>query len=349
MENNMTDTGRGYVAHLIVFGFAIAVATPAVAREQIRAVGSSTVYPFITIAAEQFGQDGDFKTPIVESTGTGGGFKLFCEGLGDDKPDISNASRKIMESEIAQCKKNGVTDIAEFAIGYDGIILANKKGAPLLDLSKKEIFMALARELPGADGKMVKNNFRSWKEINKNLPDYPIEIYGPPPTSGTRDAFVELVMEKGCQAFSEFAKAYPDEKARKRACHMIREDGKYVESGEDDNIIVQKLSSNEKTLGILGYSFMEENAGKIQASKIEGVAPNFETIENGQYSVSRSLYIYVKKQHIGKVPGIAQFVREVTSENAAGTDGYMTTKGLLPLNAEERKAAQDAAKKLASE
>lgn len=227
-----------------MLGICVAGTSPALAREQIRIVGSSTVYPFVTIAAEQFGQNGVFKTPIVESTGTGGGIKLFCEGIGERTPDISNASRPMMDSERALCAKNGVTDIVEVTLGYDGIVVANKKNAKLFDLTKKQLFLALARELPGPDGKAIKNPHQTWKDVDGSLPDQIIKVYGPPPTSGTRDAFVELVMEEGCEGVPAFAELYPDAKERKKYCHLIREDGRYVESGEDDNVIVQKLSSD---------------------------------------------------------------------------------------------------------
>jgi phosphate transport system substrate-binding protein len=323
----------------------LAAASPAAARDQIRIVGSSTVYPFVTAAAEQFGQEGAFKTPIVESTGTGGGFKLFCEGTGKRTPDISNASRKITDSERELCAKNGVTEVVEVPIGYDGIVLASKKGGTVLNLTKRQLFLALARELPGEDGKTLrKNPYTSWKQVDATLPDWPIAVYGPPPTSGTRDAFVELVMEKGCG--KELDLAIPDEKKRKKACHLIREDGRYIESGEDDNIIVQKLVSNQHAFGILGYSFYEENTDKIQANQVEQVLPSYETIESGSYSVSRSLFVYVKAQHVGATPGLAEFMRELTSSGAVGEDGYVTAKGLLPLNASERQTMAAAVKTL---
>lgn len=312
------------------------------AREQIRAVGSSTVYPFTSAAAEQFGRSGKFKTPIVESTGTGGGFKLFCGGVGESTPDISNASRPITENEKATCKQNGVTNVVEIPVGYDGIVFANAKGATPFNLTKKQIFLALAREIPQG-GKLVKNTYQKWNEIDPSLPAQTIEVYGPPPTSGTRDAFVELVMEEGCKGIQEFAAAYSDEKERKKACTMLREDGKFVEAGEDDNLIVQKLASNRNALGIFGYSFLDENRAKVQASKVDGIEPTMDSIETGKYKVSRSLYIYVKGDHLGKVPGIAEFAAEMTSEAAVGPNGYLTAKGLLPLHANEKKLAQERA------
>lgn len=319
--------------------------TAAEARDQVRAVGSSTVYPFVTAAAENFGKGGKFKTPIVESTGTGGGFKLFCAGVGHDTPDISNASRPITQSEKDMCKQNGVSDIAELMIGYDGIVFANSVKAKPFALSKRDVFLALAREIP-KDGKLVKNPYTQWNEVNPKLPAQKIEVYGPPPTSGTRDAFVELVMEKTCESFPEFKAAYADEKARKGACKMLREDGKFVEAGEDDNLIIQKLEANANAVGIFGYSFLAENKQKIQAASVDGVAPDFKNIENGSYGVSRSLFIYVKNQHIGQVPGLAEFAREVVSPGAIGANGYLIDKGLLPLHAEAMKATQSAAAKL---
>ena len=320
--------------------FLIIAAPPALAQDQIRAVGSGTVYPFVAIAAEQFGLNGTFPTPIIEATGTGGGFKLFCSGAGDDTPDINDASRRIADSEKKLCAKNGVTGIEEIPIGFDGIILAGKKGAPL-DLTKKQLFMALARELPDNTGALVKNTSQTWKDVDPMLPARPIEIYGPPPTSGTRDTFVELVMDKACAQFPEFAKAYADENARKKACGLLREDGKYIEAGEDYNIVVQKLSADANALGIMGFGFYDENVHRLQASDIEGVAPDIDTIESGYYGISRRLYVYVKTQHIGRVPGMVEFLRELTGDNAVGPEGYATNKGLVPLADNERKAVQE--------
>ena len=333
---------EGFLLGLIAIWLMPISPAGAVERQQIRVVGSSTVYPFVTAAAEQFGQAGEFRTPIVEAMGTGGGIKLFCEGIGASKVDMANASRKMTDSEREQCRKNGVTEIVELPIGYDGIILVNQKGATLLNLSKEQIFRALARELPGADGALVPNPYQRWNEIDASLPAVEIEMYGPPPTSGTRDAFSELVMEKGCAEVKEFARLYPDDKVRKKMCHLMREDGRYIESGEDDNIIIQKLSTNAGALGILGYGYYEENAGKVQAAKINGVMPSYDTIEDGSYKVSRSLYVYIKREHIGLVPGIAEFAREMISEHASGSEGYMTAIGLLPLSPAQREQARAA-------
>lgn len=314
-------------------------------RDQIRIAGSSTVYPFVTAAAENFGKAGKFKTPIVESTGTGGGFKLFCSGADLNTTDINNASRKITTSEVELCGKNGVKNIAELTIGYDGIVLANAVKGPEIALSRKDIFLALARQVP-KDGKLVANPYTKWNEVNPKLPAQAIEVYGPPPTSGTRDAFVELVMEKGCDAFPEYQAAMPDDKARKDACKLIREDGKYIEAGEDDNLIIQKLQANPNALGIAGYSYLAENKSKVKGASIDGVKPDYKNIEDGSYAISRSLFIYVKGEHIGKVAGLAEFAKEVTSSGAIGEDGYLVQKGLLPLHKDELKKTQAAAAKL---
>lgn len=322
-----------FLKYAFILAASSTLALPAHAREQIRVVGSSTVFPFITAAAEQFGQAGN-KTPIVESTGTGGGLKLFCEGLGEKTPDIANASRAILDSEKELCKKNGVNGITEIAIGYDGIVVAAGKKSPALNLTRKDIFLALARQIP-KDGKLVPNNYTKWNEVNPSLAAEPIEVYGPPPTSGTRDAFVELALESVCKELPEYKAAYADEKERGKACKAIREDGKYIDSGEDDNVIVQKLKGNPKALGVFGYSYFIENDGALQAMKVDGVAPAMEAISNGTYKLSRKLFIYAKNEHFGKVPGLIEFIKEIASPAAMGADGYMAAKGLIPLHKDE--------------
>ncbi len=312
------------------------LAVPAVARDQIRIVGSSTVYPFTTAVAENFGKTSGMKTPVVESTGTGGGMKLFCAGVGVDHPDFTNASRAIKKSEFDDCIKNGVTDIVEIKVGFDGLTLANSKAGPDLVLTKKQIFMALAKEVPGPDGKLIANPYKNWNEVDAALPAKKIEVLGPPPTSGTRDSFVELVMEKGAESFDslkDLKKA--DAKAFEAVWKSIREDGAFVEAGENDNLIVQKIEANPDALGIFGFSFLEENASKIKGASIDGVVPTYETIASGDYKVARPLFIYAKKQHVGVIPGMAEFVAEYTSEKAMGEDGYLSAKGLIALPPEE--------------
>ena len=324
---------------LLAAAATVAFAVPALARDQIRIVGSSTVFPFATSVAEQFGRQGKFKAPVVESTGTGGGIKLFCTGVGTEHPDIANASRAMKKAEFETCAKNGVTDITEVLIGYDGIVMADKLGSPKANLSRKTIWLALARQVP-KDGKLVPNFYKNWNEIDPSLPAAKIEVIGPPPTSGTRDAFVELVMDVGCKDFPEI-KAITDEKAKARACGQVREDGAYIEAGENDNLIVQKLNASPDALGIFGYSFLDQNRDKVQGNPVEGAEPTFENIASGKYSVSRPLYFYVKGAHAGVIPGLKEYVQEFVSEKAFGKDGYLTDKGLIPLVDAERKKVRD--------
>jgi phosphate transport system substrate-binding protein len=316
-----------------------ATAAQAASRDYISIVGSSTVYPFATVVAETFGKTTKFKTPKIESTGSGGGLKLFCSGVGVEHPDITNASRAIKSSEVETCAKNGVTDIIEVKIGYDGIVVANTKATGQLALSRKDIFLALAKEVPNPKGgdTLVENPYKTWKDVNAALPDTAIEVLGPPPTSGTRDAFVELAMEGGCKTFP-FIKAMKkaNKKMYKGVCHTIREDGAFIEAGENDNLIVQKLESNPKALGIFGFSFLDQNSDKVQGSKVDGIEPTFEAIADGSYPVSRPLFFYVKKAHVGKVPGIEEFLSEFTSEKAWGDEGYLADKGMIPMPKEER-------------
>ncbi len=306
----------------------------AAARDQIRIVGSSTVFPFSTTVAERFGQTAGFPAPVVESTGTGGGMKLFCEGVGENTPDITNASRRIKDSELEACKTAGVTPV-EVKIGFDGIVLASAKSGPDLALTREQIFKALAKNLPDASGALQPNPNVNWSDIDPALPSEKIEVLGPPPTSGTRDAFVELVMLAACD---EAVKA-----ADEKACAEIREDGGYVEAGENDNLIVQKLEANPAAVGIFGFSFLDQNADKLKGASVDGVAPTFEAIASGDYPVSRSLFFYIKKEHVGTIPGIQEFAAEFTSDEAWGDEGYLAEKGLIPLPAEERATYKAAA------
>ena len=316
---------------------ALAAAAPAIAADQIQIVGSSTVFPFSTTVAERFGKSTDFKTPIVESTGSGGGLKLFCAGDGLDTPDITNASRRIKASEVALCAENGVTDIVEAKIGFDGIVLANSSEADLIEFTLRDIFLALAKDVPMDDGTTQPNAFETWDQINPDLPNVRIEVLGPPPTSGTRDAFVELAMEGGCKSFDWVAELKnSDSNAFKTLCHTVRSDGAYVEAGENDNLIVQKLEANPDAFGIFGYSFLEQNSDIVQGSIVDGVEAEFEEIADGNYPIARSLYFYVKKSHVGQVPGLEEFLEEFTSDDAWGEDGYLTDKGLIPLSEDER-------------
>ena len=334
----MLNTKSLFAAALISTSALAAVSGTAIARERITVVGSSTVFPFATTVAERFGKNSGFKTPIIESTGSGGGLKLFCAVVGDKYPDITNASRRIKNSEVKKCAKNGVTDIVEVKIGYDGIVLANSRQSKPLELSLKDVYLALAKNVPDGEGKTKANPYKTWKDVNPALPDTKIEVMGPPPTSGTRDAFVELAMEGGCKSFSWIkAMKKADKKAYKKLCHTIREDGAFIEAGENDNLIVKKLQANPSAVGIFGFSFLDQNIDIIQGSMINGVEPGFEMISDGSYPISRSLYFYVKKQHIGKTPGIEEYLTAFTSDRAWGPEGYLADKGLIPMSDKERK------------
>ena len=309
------------------------------ARNQISVVGSSTVYPFSTVVAENFGRDTGMKTPKIESTGSGGGMKLFCAGLGVNHPDITNSSRRIKKSELEKCSKAGI-EVVEIKVGYDGIVIANSKKGEKFNFSKRDIFLALAKDVPEGNaegGKLIPNPNKTWKEVNSNLPDIKIEVLGPPPTSGTRDAFNELAIEGGCKTFPNLkAIKKEDKKKYKAICRAVREDGIYIEAGENDNLIVQKLAENKNALGVFGFSFLAENEDKIQGSNIDGNEPTFENIASKAYPVSRPLYFYIKTAHVDVIPGIREFVEAYTSDDAFGPDGYLSERGLIPMPDEER-------------
>jgi len=295
------------------------------ARDQIRIVGSSTVYPFSSYVAEEFGATTEHSTPVVESTGSGGGMRLFCKGVGMDTPDITNASRQMKVSEYKTCQENGVKDITQAVVGFDGIVLAQNKANPTFKVTREELTLAVAAEVP-KDGELVKNPYTNWNEINPDLPDREILILGPPTTSGTRDAFEELVMETA----SEEMTGYEGEYAK------VRTDGPYVPSGENDNLIVQKLDQNKDAFGIFGFGFLEENTDKIEGAVIDGVKPKRDLISSGEYPVSRSLFFYIKNAHDGKVPGIGEYVELFMSEKMIGEYGYLKNLGLIPLPEERR-------------
>ncbi|NQX89040.1 MAG: substrate-binding domain-containing protein [Halioglobus sp.] len=361
---------------IVLAALASSVPLQAATRDTVSIVGSSTVYPFATVVAERFARASSFKAPKIESTGSGGGLKLFCGGVGPNTPDITNSSRRIKQSEYDDCQANGVTEIVEVLVGYDGIAIANSNKSPMFALSLRDVYLALAKDVPGPDGKLVPNSYKTWEQVNPALPDTNIEVLGPPPTSGTRDAFVELAMGGGAKTFPALAhlrglgadqvaeikasmaklgipesvydtlakkkgKAPKGKDIFKTVAHAVREDGAYIEAGENDNLIVQKLEANPSALGIFGYSFLEENGDKVQGSSVDGVVPDFETIASGDYPVSRPLYFYIKGAHVGKIPGIQEFAVEFTSNKAMGEDGYLPERGLIPLGDAELKAVQD--------
>lgn len=313
---------------ILIATFATLLSTTAFARDQIRIVGSSTVYPFTSAVAEAVGKAGS-KTPIVESTGTGGGFKLFCAGVGVNTPDATNASRAIKQGEADECRKNGVNEITEIKVGIDGLTITQAKNGPVIKLTVGQVFLALAEKVPNSSGQMMANPYTHWSQIDPSLPNIKIEVLGPPPTSGTRDSFHELFMEPGAKSI--LAMSLVDAKTFEAAWKTLRRDGAYVEAGENDNVIVQKLQGNRNAFGIFGYSFLEENTATLRGVAINGVEPTYDNISSGKYVGSRPLFVYVKNQHIGVIPGLAQFVAEYTSQKAIGTDGYLSQKGLVSL------------------
>jgi phosphate transport system substrate-binding protein len=323
---------------------AAALTFPAVAdARSMRAVGSSTVYPFAKMAAERVARANPrLGTPIIESTGTGAGFKLFCSGVGERFPDISNASRRMKAKEAAQCAANGVKEVTEIQIGLDGVAVATSRQTALSGISQRDLYLALAKTPFGKP-----NRARTWKDVNAKLPALPIRVYGPPSTSGTRDALGELLMTPPCEANGSMAALKKSDEAKfKAVCTGIRTDGAYVEAGENDNLIVQKLAANPGSLGIFGYSFLEENASKVKGIAINGVAPNYATISSFRYPGARPLYIYVKNAHVRAIPAIRAFVAEITKESAIGPRGYMLAGGLVAAPNGVRARAQQAARTL---
>lgn len=317
-----------------------ALAGPAAAqtRDQIRIVGSSTVFPYTQAVAEQFSGMTGMAAPVVESTGTGGGMEVFCGGVGPDHPDITGASRAMEQSEYEACTAAGVDDITEVLIGYDGLSLGHSVDGPDFELTDAQIFQALASEVE-VDGEIVANPYTNWSEIDPSLPDAPIQVFGPPPTSGTRDAFVELAMMPGCESFEAIAAL--EEERMEEVCSRMRQDGPFIEAGENDNIIVQRLQADPNALGIFGYSFLYENQDTVKSVPVNGVSPSPETIADGSYTLTRPLYFYVKNAHRGVIPGLEEFVTEYVSEESLGEDGYLAERGLIPLPEAEREATRE--------
>jgi phosphate transport system substrate-binding protein len=323
---------------IFITAVAVMISSQAIARDQIKIVGSSTVYPYTTVVAERFGKQGKFKTPVVESTGTGGGFKSFCGGVGVQHPDMTGASRAIKKDEVELCVKNGVTEIIELPIGNDGLTFAHSVKAKDANFTKAQLWKAIAHDVV-VDGKLVKNPYKNWKEIDKSLPDLKIEILVAPPTSGTRDAWDELVMGKGCDP--EFMKL-----ADKKNCTKYREDAAVIEAGENDTLIVQKLGSTPNAFGYFGYSYLVANKDKIKAAKIDGIAPTIEGIQKYTYPVARPLFLYAKKAHASVIPGFKEFLTEYTGKTAVGSTGYLFKVGLVPNAKETEDKVRDVATKL---
>jgi phosphate transport system substrate-binding protein len=312
----------------------------ATARDQVIAVGSSTIYPFASAVAEHLGRSSQFPAPKVESWGTGGGIKTFCEGIGVRQADIALASREMTESELQDCADNGVSDILRIRFGLDGVVLATSAKRPQLELTLRQVYLALAREVPAGDGSqnLVPNPYRRWIQIDPGFPDAPIQVYGPPLTSGTRDVLADLALTAGCRTFDWLAALETsDPRAFAGACQAIREDGGYVSTGENDNLIVRKVSDSTEAIGIFGFNYYDQNRAILRATIIEGVAPEFETIHDHKYPLSRPLYVYAKAEHMKSIPGFKPFLEELLSDRASGPEGYLVDRGLVPLEDKERK------------
>jgi phosphate transport system substrate-binding protein len=320
------------------------------ARGTVSIVGSSTVFPFSAVVAEEFGR-GSAKTPVVEATGSGGGAKLFCSGIGLEYPDITNSSRRMKKSEYDDCQSNGI-DMTEVVIGFDGIVVANANSGPKLNLTIDNVFKAVAAKVPGPNAtddncKLINNPYTSWSQIDSSLPNIEIEILGPPPTSGTRDAFAELAMEGGAEnipCLSTLKKE--DKEIWKAVVYGVREDGAWIDAGENDNLMVSKLNTNPDAVGVFGFSFLDQNSDSIKGAIINNIEPTFENIAGGDYKISRSLFFYIKHAHVGVVPGIQEYAQEFTTEDAFGEDGYLVDKGLIPLPDEDRAKYREATKTL---
>ena len=328
------------VLAVLVVLVALGSVAPAEARDRVHIVGSSTVFPFSQAVAEEFSGLTEFAAPVVESTGTGGGFKLFCSGTGAATPDVTGASRLMKDSEKELCIKNGVASVTEVRFGFDGLSIATSQEAVPLALTPRQIFLALAAEVPQA-GNWVANPFTHWNQVDATLPAGEIIVFGPPPTSGTRDAFLELAVVPGCESFAE-AKAL-DKDQRKQVCHRLRSDGPFIEAGENDNLIVQRLVSDPRAVGIFGLSFLEENRDRLRGVAVDGVEPSFETVRNRSYPLVRPLLVYVKNAHRAVIPGLEDFVAAFVDEWAIGDSGYLLERGLVPLEAEGRAKTQEIA------
>ena len=308
------------------------------ARAGIWAAGSSTVFPFATRVAENFARTSGGAAPRVESLGTGGGIQAFCQGVGPSTTDIANASRPMKKSEFELCQKNGVTDIVELKVGFDGIVIATARTGNGFNFRLQDLYQGLAKEVPGANGAFVANPATSWNQVNPGLPNQRIQVYGPPPTSGTRDAFLELGMAPGGKLVPAVAAIESDKTQFETITHTLREDGAWIDSGENDNAIVQTLTRTPGSLGVFGYSFLEQNLDTVKAETIDGIAPTLDTIADGSYPLARSLYVYVKKAHIGVTPGLEGFIAEFMSDASAGRGGYLQDRGLVPLPADQLSA-----------
>lgn len=343
-----------------VLALSVSNGAEAQSRDSIRIVGSSTVFPFTTATSENFGATSGFRTPVVESTGTGGGMNLFCAGVGMRHPDITGASRRMLPSEFELCRRNGVREITEIPIGYDGIVITRAAGTPSVDFQRRDLFLALASTIPmpvdeagepvfSASGQVlagrdfndvagyscsafIPNPHRRWSDVSNDLPSDRIEVIGPPPTSGTRDSLIELAIQPGARSIDCLDALRASDRSRfEEITSRLREDGPWIDGGENDNVIVQTVANSGTAFGVFGYSYLEQNTDRLRAASIEGVEPEYDDISEGVYPVARSMYVYIKNQHVAAVPGISEWVEELTSEDAFGPFGYLADRGLVAL------------------
>ena len=322
-----------------------AFAGVAVARDQVQIAGSSTVLPYAKIVAETFGETfPDFKTPIVESGGSSGGLKEFCKGVGPDTIDIANSSRPIKDSEVEACKAAGVTEIQEVKIGYDGIVFATDAGNADLKLEPKDLYQALAAEVV-VDGKLVANPYKKWSEVNKDLPDAEIAAYIPGEKHGTREVFEEKILAKGCKdvgALDAIKAVVADEKEQHAKCVAVRKDGLAVDIDGDYTETLARIAANKSGIGVFGLSFYENNADKLKVATVNGIVPSTETIASGEYPVSRPLFFYVKKAHLGVIAGLKEYVEFFTSDDMIGPDSPLAEYGLVAAPDAEREEIRKA-------
>ena len=324
--------GRFFFLLLIII---ISSNTSSAARSYVHVVGSSTMFPLVSYAAEELGRKNRVRVPLVEVTGTSQGFKLFCSGVGAETPDVVTASRKISAAEQALCDGNNISDLLEIKIGYDGIIIANSKYAPKLDFSKMELFLGLSSHIALDDFIVMKNPNSSWTDVGHHFPDQKIEVYGPARDSGTYDSIINMIFLEPCTQLRAFRMKYDDNEKLKAVCSIIRDDGRFIEVGNDENLIVQKILRNPNILGIFGYSFLKNNKDAIQGNLVNGIEPTYENIANGKYVLTRPLYLYIKKQHLPKITLLKKFVLEITNEIAIGNNGYLISQGLIPLSQDD--------------
>lgn len=316
----------------IFLNIALSVVSSCAARSYVHIVGSSTVFSLISYSAEEFGRKNRIRVPVVEATGTANGFKLFCSGIGSNNPDIVSASREITAAERELCAKNEVSDILEIKIGYDGIIIANSKEAKQFDFSKKELFLALSSHIANGDFIITKNPNNSWVDVNDSFPEQKIEVYGPSRDSGTYSSIVDMMFVESCMQMKAFRLKYSDKDELRKVCRIIRDDGRFIEVTNDENLIVKKMIRSMQIFGIFGFNFLKNNDSLVQGSRINGIEPTYDNIASGKYILSRPLYLYIKKQNFSEIKWLNGFVAEITNMVAIGRDGYLVPQGLVPLS-----------------